>query len=341
MPDRLFPKNGIWYTWTYDEHGSRVQRSTRCKLADRKKAEEFARDLDRRASRSDHGPTEKATLVDALELLVADRRRSVLLGKRSAETLAFYKKKTGTLRRLFGDAFKLRALRSTDVDAYVDKRLAEDVTASTIAKELGALRAALKLAKRARIWKGDLGEVLPVDFSPEYKPRTRWLPLAELDRLLAALAPGRAARVAFIVATSARWGEADRAERRDVRPWRVHLRGTKTEGAERDVPLVAEWQQRLIERALEGGSSTGRLFARWTNVRRDMHAACKVAGIAPCSPNDLRRTTAHLLRAAGAQLPDVADVLGHADTRMVERVYGRRGVDDLAASLARGAGLLH
>ena len=49
------------------------------------------------------------------------------------------------------------------------------MTDHTIAKELVALRAALKLAKRRGIWKGDPAEVLPVGFAPEYKPRNRFL----------------------------------------------------------------------------------------------------------------------------------------------------------------------
>jgi integrase len=40
----------------------------------------------------------------------------------------------------------------------------------------------------------------------------------------------------------------------------------------------------------------GFLFRRWTNVRRDLNEACERAGIAPCSPNDLRRTCATWLR---------------------------------------------
>jgi hypothetical protein len=34
------------------------------------------------------------------------------------------------------------------------------------------------------------------------------------------------------------------------------------------------------------------LFPPWRNVRRDPLVACAQAGIAPCSPNDLRRTYA-------------------------------------------------
>ena len=63
-------------------------------------------------------------------------------------------------------------------------------------------------------------------------------------------------------------------------------------------------------------------------------AACARAGIERCSPNDLRRTCATWLRAAGVAPDLIAPVMGHADTRMVERVYGRLSPQALATRLA-------
>jgi len=58
-------------------------------------------------------------------------------------------------------------------------------------------------------------------------------------------------------------------------------------------------------------------------VRRDLRAACTKLKIPRCSPNDLRRTCATWLRAAGTPPHLIAPLMGHADSRMVERVYGR------------------
>jgi len=74
------------------------------------------------------------------------------------------------------------------------------------------------------------------------------------------------------------------------------------------------------------------------NVRRDLAQACDRADIEPCTPNDLRRTCATWLRQAGAAPDLIAPVMGHADTRMVERVYGRLPVDDLERRLAAAIG---
>ena len=49
--------------------------------------------------------------------------------------------------------------------------------------------------------------------------------------------------------------------------------------------------------------------------------ACRRAGVPHTTPNDLRRTYATELHAAGARLATIAPTMGHADTRMLERVY--------------------
>lgn len=141
-----------------------------------------------------------------------------------------------------------------------------------------------------------------------------------------------------MVATSAEWGAVCRAERADVdtENWRVLIRGTKRTTRWRTVPLVTVAQRSLIEYALtHARGKDAMLFLRWQNARRDLLVACDRVGIEPCSPNDLRRTCATWLRQDGAPPDLIAPVMGHADTRMVERVYGRLPVQDLEAA-ARG-----
>lgn len=127
----------------------------------------------------------------------------------------------------------------------------------------------------------------------------------------------------------------------------VFLRGSKTSGAPRTVPLVG-FMREFVAGALpapkrvaaptedDAGPKKPRavkLFAPWGNVRRDLAAACERARIAPVTPNDLRRTSATWLRAAGVEPSLIAVVLGHRDSRMVERVYGRIPTDALRAAL--------
>ena len=54
----------------------------------------------------------------------------------------------------------------------------------------------------------------------------------------------------------------------------------------------------MLEQAEGDG---GALFLPWSNVRRDLIAACQRAGIEAVSPNDLRRTYSMWMKAAGRQ----------------------------------------
>ena len=78
------------------------------------------------------------------------------------------------------------------------------------------------------------------------------------------------------------------------------------------------------------------LFTRWTNVRRDLHDACERAGIATCSPHDLRRTFASWMIQGGVPPYLIARMTGHRTSKMVELVYAQLRPQDLAG-LVRNA----
>jgi integrase len=342
---RLFRRGRTWYA-TFYENGERVQRTTKC--MDRRAAELVARQWERDAADPESAVLLAATLTEALELLLRTRAEEAHAGRRSLSTVDFYRTKCGHLTRVFEHdehgafrPFRLAALKARDVDHYISTRRAEGAAENTINKELIALRASLKLARRAGLWRGDPSAILPIAFAPEYKPKKRALTPSELQRLLAQLTSDRAAAVAFMVATSAEWGAVVRAQRSDVDATArlVLVRGTKRTTRWRSVPLVSDAQRTLIKYALEHAQGVeGLLFLAWQNVRRDLAQACDRAGIETCTPNDLRRTCATWLRQAGAPPDLIAPVMGHADTRMVERVYGRLPTDDLARRLALAIG---
>ncbi len=316
----------------------RVRRSTGCR--DRAAAEATVRRWERESADPAHAAQAAATLADALRLLIDRREEEALAGRKSPSTVSFYRSKCGHLARVLGADLRLELAHPSDVDRYVSQRRREGSSDHTISKELVALRGALKLARRAGLWRGDPAELLPVGFAPAYRPRTRWLSSAELQLLLAQLTPDRAARVAWIVATSGNWRESERAERADVAPdlRSVRVRGTKTTYRERTVPIVAPWQRQLLEHALRHAEGAELLFRPWRNVRRDLLEACARAAIPRCSPNDLRRTTAQWLRHAGVAADTIGAVLGHADSRMVERVYGRLSVEVVRERLESALG---
>ncbi len=213
--ERIFKRGRVWHGWFY-ENGRRVVRTTRCR--DRAAAERVARQWERDAADPDHAAARTATLTGALQLLLDRDEEEVRAGRRSPDTVDFHRSKAGHLVRIFETdaegkhvSFPLASLRAAHVDGYISKRRGEDVSDATVAKELVVLRKSLRLAIRAGMWRGRVDEIIPVAFSPGYEPRKRALTADELKKLLAELLPDRAARVAFIVATSACWRETELA----------------------------------------------------------------------------------------------------------------------------------
>jgi len=323
---RLYKRGSIWWCAYYDPGKRRRLASTRC--TDRRAAERAAARLEREAADPRHAAAHATTLQHALERLVTDR----IARGRADGTVSMYRSKGGHLRRLLGADLSLAELDARAVDDYVAARLEEHAARTTIGKELTTLRAALKLAKRRGELVIDVEAVMPVGWTTGYKPRATVLCRArDLQRLVDELLPDRAAHVAFIVATGARWSESLRATRSDVdlAAGFVRLRGTKTASAAATVPIVG-WMRPLLEMVLEVvGGKAGRLFRPWTNVGRELPAACAAIGIEPLTPNDLRRTTATWLRAQGVEPSALAAMLRHTDSRMIERVYGRIAPDAL------------
>ncbi len=337
---RLVRRGRIWYCWVPKPGGGTRRVGTNC--TDRKAAEQAARELERRAADPAHQAAYTTTVQQACDRFLASRKRA----GRAAGTLHHYEVKTSHL------AVKLRMplamLTVGAVEGYIDKRTTEGAARTTVKKELRALGAVLRHAKRVGLWTGDIERTIP-EYADDYQPRKRALTWQEALLLLRALeapnnaqplerARNRAASVAFMLATGARWGEVTRARREDIAEDFVHLRGTKTKGARRTVPIVKLTRQLLAFALTAVGDRKGLLFDAWQNPNRDLEVACTQAGIAKASPNDLRRSLATWLRVLGVDISVIAAVLGHTTSRMVERVYGRLSPEELKTRM--GGGLL-
>jgi integrase len=75
-----------------------------------------------------------------------------------------------------------------------------------------------------------------------------------------------------------------------------------------------------------------------SNLRRDLARLTEAAGLGRWSPNELRHSAASLLSASGVPLEQIADVLGHTDTRMLLKHYRHpisRTIDAAAAPMER------
>lgn len=360
---RLLKRGDIYYV-RYWSGGRRISKST--KLSDRRAAEAKGREWEREAADPDHTRTRGATLNDAFGLLLDGREEQVRAGRRSEHTVDFYRTKAGHWLRLLGHNFPLSEINARVVRDYITARRSETsnepitpeeaakrnaagerekdgrrikprapkhTSDHTISKELVALRAALRLAVEDGCWKGDPKSVIPVAFAPDYKPRERWATDEELAKLLGTMEPHQAARLAFIVATSAEWGATERALRADVAKdhSRVLVRGTKRPTRWRHVPIVSEWQASLLKYAMKHAGGTTALFAPWGSPQQTLEWACKRVSIERVTPNDLRRTFAQWMRRDGVPLELCAPMMGHKTTAMLQRVYGRLDTDTLEA----------
>jgi integrase len=296
------------------------------------------------------------------DLLTKDRKALVSAGRRSERTLAFYDShsrpcyifagatirkiesdKIGTLtleeRNDLADLGEKLALQDVDerfVDAFIRHRRETETSEHTIHHDRQALRTALGLAKRARMWAGDLDIV----FAPHdvgYEPTQKWISHDDAGKLLKAITlPHRRAYVAFILATGAELAGVERALREDIAPRLVRVRGTKNRNRDRDrfVPIVTEWQRELLEDALKhADGKEGFLFTRWPNALRSIKQACLRAEVPHVNRHGLRHTFSAWMKQEGVPNSELYIAMGHASTTMLERIYGKPGPEELAKAM--------
>jgi integrase len=373
------PRRPFYYAWVPDPRtGKSVRKSTGCSaqadaIAWRRRYLRAEQDPASEASRT-------VTVQDVLNDFLESRTTRTKADGRtlSTDTLEFYQAKASMVAAVLGADTLASKIDAPAIDSYLKARRAdrtqrgERVTDHTIAKELAVFRAALQRAKRLAKWRGDLDAVFPSssDFSPGYDPRksgANALTREDIARLFAAAPPepardapllvraayrrsmGKLAVVAFGIACAAEYSALARARRCDV-SWCledpgqsvVHVRGTKNLHRDRLVPIATLEQAILLDFALRHAPGTGALlFPSLGNIRRDMHKLADRAAVKRFSPHVLRHTLAKWMRAGGVDSATTGALLGHADGRMVERIYGRldRVEDARSAIVAQyGAG---
>lgn len=336
-----------WYCWVPDGRGGTKLVTTHC--TDKKAAETRAAELEREAVDPAYAASNETTLQRVLDDYEASRKRM----KRAQGTLDHVRVKAGHILRVVRDVFHMPLGRDLSQNGhqvlvrYIDRRQEEGARNTTIKKELRVFGAAWTLARRNKIVATPLDEIMP-ELEDDYTPKTRWLTWWEVLGLTVALRDdealgrrGRAAIVAFAVATGCDASALWRARREDVAHGfaSCHIHGTKRESRDRYAQLPLPEQRILLAWAVsQADGKDGKLFRPWVNMRRDLLDACAKLGIERCSPNDLRRSYAKWLRNAGIEPALVGPAMGHADGRMVERIYGKMTDGELANVMAMRLG---
>ena len=331
---RLYLRGDTW--WARIKVENKTKRvSTGCKNYEA--ASLRADELEKRQADPVRYAAAKASFQEAADRFIAKVKQA---GKATG-TLHMYQTKAGHLVRLFSNC-SLAEINASKVEEYVKKRAEEGACPNTISKDLTTLRRILKLAKHVGEFPADIKALMPFDFAPKYKPRVRFLSdYEELQKLLLELPPIRAAHVCYMLATGARWSESVRAERTDinVEPGIILVRGTKTDGSWRQVPILDIFKPALdlvLQVVPEG--KAGPMFPPWTSAGHALPNACGRADLAAITPNDVRRTAASWLRQAGVEPSLIAVFLGHTDSRMVETVYGKLPAQRLGEAIANRLG---
>lgn len=161
---------------------------------------------------------------------------------------------------------------------------------------------------------------------PPAPPRMRYLDQPDVLRIIAAQEHPYSVLSSVLHGTGMEVSVALSLKKRDVDTIRLEIRakGTKTKTRDR-IAKVAEWAWPLIDRHISLLTPNAPLFPninRWT--ASDKHReACKTLEIEDYQLKDSRHTYAVRAIRAGAPFEVVARQLGHADTTMAVRVYGR------------------
>ncbi|WP_369822847.1 tyrosine-type recombinase/integrase [Rhodovulum sp. MB263] len=302
--------------WTDDE-GKR--RRYRLEANTAREAEREARDLILRLDAPPAGMT-VAQVWDAYRIEMGDRRQG--------EKMDFAAK---VILPAFGH-LSVDQITVADCRGYIAKRRTAGRKDGTIRSEMGCLRSALLWAQKSRL----IPQAPTVEMPPVPAPRDRYLTLDEVDRLLAgAVDPHIRLAMLLMLTTAGRkgaildltWDRVDfknrmiRLATADISPRKKRalvpindtLMAALQEARQAAVSdYVVEW----------GGRRVG-------SIKTGFNAAVKRAGIAHCTPHDLRRSAGRFMAEAGVPIEEIAEYLGHTNPNITRSTYARFSPDYL------------
>jgi len=295
------------------EDGVKFRKSTREKRE--RKADQIRREWEKQLADPDNFRAHKATVSSAAERWM----KEITVAKKS-ETVRFYRTKIAHVCRLLGGR-RLARLSRDDVLRFVQQREAEGAHTHTVHRELTALRLTLKSAQESGEFPKEPRRVIPV-YAARYEPQKDWVEAHVIWAAIAHLPKHRGAAVAWAIATASDFSTIFNARRSDVRDETVLVRGTKTGTRHREIPKVAVVEP-FLRHALAYGEDRDLLFRPWGKMARDIRRACRRAGVQEFTARTMRRSIATWFVNAGVPYEIAAAFLGHANTLMLQKVYGK------------------
>jgi integrase len=246
------------------------------------------------------------------------------LGDRPSATTARHQWKA--IGRAFGDR-NAEQLTEEDCTRYTAARRKLGRSNSTIWSELSRLRSALRWAEKKR-----LIERAPFIWRPDQSPpRDKRMTREQVSAIIAAcewphiklfcvLAATTGARMSAILELE--WSRID-LDRGLIHYPDPAIAATKKGRA--TVPINA-----LAREALEEAQSgaTSPYVIEWASkrvrsIKKGLAAAAERAGVPWVTAHTFRHSAASILAESGVPISEIAALLGHSNTKMVETVYGK------------------
>ena len=301
-----------------------------------------------------HGGITVAVLLDQWMATAVPARSRV----RSPNTVDNYRWAIGHVVPAIG-AKTLRALAPEDVERLLVDLAQRGMARSTVQRVRLVLVTALRWAQRRRLvaWNAaELAELPLIERAPKdgrsltVDEASALLDVASGHRLGALVTVGLMLGLRPGELCGLRWCDVDlddgvlhvrqaRKLQRDEEGHEALVFGDpKTKRSKRSLDLPSPTIAALRAHSARQAADRLRAGARWvdldlvfatsigtpmspSNLRRDLAALTIDAGIGRWTPKELRHSAGSLLSAAGVPLERIADLLGHTDTRMLERVY--------------------
>jgi len=248
-----------------------------------------------------------------MEVYLADRRVTVARPDRLEDAWK-------ALRSTFEDLRPNQVTREL-CRSYTENRRAAGRAEGTINKELAILRAGIR-------W-SDPNTPAVFELPPPSPPRERYLTREEYRLLLDAA--GAPHLKLFIVLALATGGRASAIleltwSRVDFKRELVRLAtGEQRRKGRATVPMTMAAREALEEAEKAAVTPWVIEYAggKIGSVKKAFSRAVKKAGLKNVSPHVLRHTAAVWMAEAGVPMSEIAQYLGHSDSRLTERVYAR------------------
>lgn len=319
---QLYSRAGKWYAEGYyvTPHGTRRRwrRSTGVRddgsARARKLAEHAGYQLAQSLAAGLNRTGNPTTIKAALGRLIVKME----VARRAQPTIDIVTQKSVHLFAYFGPSRPCESITAQHLQDYARTRMSDGAKPLTIDREIRTLRQAMRAAGIAPPTAPDLGRV--------YTPREVWYDHEQQARLVQACHPAYRDHVILYLSLGLRASELYRLEALDLAARTVRVRGTKTAESDRTVPVP--------DAAASVFRRRGITLPRWRNSDRDLKGACRRAKLPEGSLNALRHSYATVLARAGVQIGALAEQMGHASPRMLERVYAHLRGAGHAATLA-------